>query len=287
MRLSHIVFSITDVMTTNETEGFVRNALAYDENLVFEYYDSEQFEEIASSSRIDELRNESILFTDDYSLCGYAGSHGIATVGVLTKENRDKSFRNVLYCVEDISLMDMFHVNRIFQRCHNIPWIILETDRLVIRELTISDIDDLYRVYQSPKVSEYTEKLYEDKARETEYMREYIEKQYRFFEYGVWGIVRKEDGKLLGRAGLSNRPGYENAELGYVIDSNEWKKGYAYEACSAILEYAKEELEMMYIQAFSRAENIASVKLLEKLGFKEKGFDLIEGKKHNLYLKEL
>lgn len=65
---------------------------------------------------------------------------------------------------------------------------------------------------------------------------------YGFFEHGLWLVIRKEDNKVIGRAGIENREidGELQKELGYLIGKPWQGKGYAAEACLAILDYVKE-----------------------------------------------
>lgn len=89
-------------------------------------------------------------------------------------------------------------------------------------------------------------------------LESYIKSQYRFYEYGIWAVVRKADDVIVGKAGVTNLeesehsefgnktiPTEESAEyleLGYHIFRPYRRQGYAEEACRAILNYAKEEL---------------------------------------------
>lgn len=65
-----------------------------------------------------------------------------------------------------------------------------------------------------------------------------------FLEYGLWLVFEKKSGELIGRAGIENREidGVTCCEIGYLIRRDMQHKGYAYEACQAILEYASDEL---------------------------------------------
>jgi len=154
---------------------------------------------------------------------------------------------------------------------------------MIIREQTVGDADALYEIYSDPEVKRFTEDLYEDRDREIQYLKDYINNQYRFCEYGVWALVDKGTGTLIGRAGISNRADYDEAELGYVIRKEYRKKGYATEACRAILQCADAELGLQKINAFTLKENTAGIALLHKLGFSNCGTGIIDGKEHEMY----
>lgn len=105
------------------------------------------------------------------------------------------------------------------------------------------------------------------KKEEIAYTRDYIRYQYGIYDFGMWIIEDGQSGEVIGRAGLDLRPDREDAELGYMIRKNRQGQGLAYEVCTAILAYAKEELGFEKLFARTRKENLASVMLLKKLGF--------------------
>lgn len=174
----------------------------------------------------------------------------------------------------------------VWMRHHKKPLKIAETKRLVIREITVDDIDALFELYSYPGMTKFVEPLYEYE-RELEFTKNYIENMYGFYEYGLWLVFRKEDGMLVGRAGIENREidGEIQVELGYMIGSPFWHNGYAEECCRAIIDYAFSEegpaLEQLALCA--KSDNAASIGLALKLGFKLYATNLNEGM--NLYYK--
>lgn len=274
---SHIILHVTNVMTTEYCKNlaFILNNQS-DEISVDIVKTEDEIQDIAN-------RNSVIIMTTDSAVCDLAYERNIPFIPVMTEDNRGAYYKNALYVMEIAPDIDIRNIIRIYQRCKNIPWTVCETDRLIIREQTVNDIDDLYDIYEDPEILKYTEGLYEDRDEEIEYMKEYIDKQYRFFEYGVWALVNKEDGKLIGRAGISNREGYDIPEIGFVIGKEYRRKGYAKEALSVILTYASKELMMTKMQAFTLPNNKASIELLKTLGFEKSGEDVISGKVHDRY----
>lgn len=154
----------------------------------------------------------------------------------------------------------------------------METERCVVREITLEDLPELRKIYEQKGITDYLEPLYGE-AEEIAYTKAYIEKRYRFFEYGMWVVFHKETGCMIGRAGLENRDVavgvdeegqtvYESqVELGYMIAPAFQRQGYASEVCRAILRYAKQELEIPFVNAFIHHENIASLRFIEKMNF--------------------
>ena len=164
---------------------------------------------------------------------------------------------------------------KIYERLAGLPWHILDTPRLTLREMTVADVDVFYRIYDDPEVTKYVEPLFSNPLDEKIYTQNYIKDIYGYYGYGFWTVLDKETGKVIGRAGISNRDGFEVAELGFVIAKAYRGCGLGYEVCDAILDYAKKELEFPKIQALVLPNNGISINLLTKLGFysKEEYYD--------------
>lgn len=185
------------------------------------------------------------------------------------KGNRKENFSGVSYGVELSRLLTKGVFERIYQRFYGIPWTILQTKRCLVREITIQDVDALYEIYKEPSITRYMENLYEDREKEREYTKKYIANVYGFYGYGIWIVEDKESGEIIGRAGIEQKE-EDCPELGYMISASCQGKGYAYEVCRAILQYAGKELGILKIISQVQKGNEASVKLLKKLGFYRK-----------------
>lgn len=190
---------------------------------------------------------------------------GIAVLGFQAEEDEMMLANYVVLSLEQVTYRDFV---RVFERHHGIPWHILETKRCRVREFGMDDLDALYALYAQPHVTDFIEPLYAY-AQEREYEKNYIERIYGFYGFGMWLVFEKETGQLIGRAGLEYREPCEEGEveMGYLIAPSHWRKGYATEVCQAILTYAKEELGMEKIVSHVHLKNDASRHLLEKLGF--------------------
>lgn len=185
----------------------------------------------------------------------------------LHEHNRDQDFSGVRYACENLEELDVDYLEKVYRRYVGIPWDILTTDRCLVRETSAEDLDALYEIYAEPSVTQYTEGLYPEYAQEEAYLQDYTENMYYFYNYGVWTICDKITGQVIGRAGFSNREGYEDPELGFVIGVPWQRQGYATEVCKALLEYGKEELGFEQMQMLVMPENEVSLRLAEKLGF--------------------
>lgn len=188
------------------------------------------------------------------------------------------------YVTESVEDLDEEFFDRIYRRVHRLPWTIIESTHCIIRETTREDLDRIYEMYEDPDMTAYMDALYREKAEEAEYLREYQDKIYAFYGFGVWSVVEKESGLVIGRAGISMREGYEEPELGFCIDKNFRHHGYALEVCEAILYFMMEEYEVPAFQALVRPGNEASVGLLEHLGFTYREDVLVDGKVHQRFL---
>lgn len=206
--------------------------------------------------------------TDSSETAGLLKSNNLPVLGFL-HEGGD-NLVGIDYLMECPEEIDVQYPERVYRRHYGIPWNILETERCVLRETTVEDVDSFFEIYRHPDIVKYTEDLYPDKEQERSYILEYIEKVYRYFEFGIWTVVLKETGEIIGRAGFSVREGYELPELGFVIGVPWQGKGIAYEICTAILQYGKEEFGFECVQALVMPENAASLALCHKLGFVQK-----------------
>ena len=185
-----------------------------------------------------------------------ADSLGIASVGEPQCGTR--------YAVGSLAEIDIEYLERVRRRYNHIPWDIGETDRCLIRELSLSDLPALYELYDKPGMTDFVEPLY-DYETELEYQKAYIENMYGFYEYGMWLVFSRETGKLIGRAGL------EHDELGYMIAPELWNQGYATEVCRFIIDYARENTDFEELYCRIDERNEASVRLAKKLGFTNSG----------------
>lgn len=171
------------------------------------------------------------------------------------------------------------YLEHVLCRFQGEPCHILDTERCRVREITPADVDRLYEIYADPRITEFMEDLYEKREDEMEYTKEYIRCHYGFYDFGMWIVEEKETGKIIGRAGFDMRQEYEDPELGFLICCEYQNKGYATEVCGALLTYGKQQLAFEKVGAFTNQRNVASVRLLTKLGFLYQGEEEINSVK--------
>lgn len=225
--------------------------------------------------------------TDQAGVYAALRSKGCYVLPYLHGNNREESFSGASYAVERLEEMDAESFDLAYRRLAGLPWEILGTERLLVRETTVQDVDSFYRIYAEPSITEYMENLFRDRDEEIAYTESYIKTVYAFYGYGMWTVLEKGSGKVVGRAGITWREGYGLPELGFVIGVPWQGRGYAFEVCAAILDYAREELLMKKVQALVRPGNERSLRLCEKLGFAVSGETGAAGERHLLLVKEL
>jgi len=93
-----------------------------------------------------------------------------------------------------------------------------------------------------------------------------------FRGYGVWAVVEKRTGKLIGRIGFMNPAGWPGFELGWVLGRDSWGRGYATEGARRALEHAFTQMNREHLISLIAPENLSSIKVAERLG------ETVEGK---------
>lgn len=194
---------------------------------------------------------------------------GFYCIGVQHKQNTNDEFTEVKYVFTELEEVDIDSFVKVYQRYANEPWEVIKTDRLIIRETTVDDVDEFYKLYKEPEMTQYMEGLFENPEDEKRYQKDYIEKVYGLLGFGVWTLVKASDNTVIGRAGYSIRNGFDEIELGFLIGKKYQRQGYAFEACKAILEYGRDVLNFDKVQTLVKKENQISINLCKKLGFKE------------------
>jgi [ribosomal protein S5]-alanine N-acetyltransferase len=141
----------------------------------------------------------------------------------------------------------------------------LETPRLILQPFTPSDLDDLVQLHADPEVNRYLRLQGAwPKALVEHYLKRFIEDQ-KTLGYSKWRVTLK-DGTFIGRAGFSRWEETGESELGYSFKREYWGQGYATEVARALLQWIFTTTELEHVIAFAAEENIASRKVLEKVG---------------------
>ena len=164
--------------------------------------------------------------------------------------------------------------------------IIIETNRIILREFIESDAPAVYAYNSNLEVQKYTgDELITSLERAKEIIRTISFKDYENYGYGRWAVVYKPDNKVIGFAGLKYLPEIGETDIGFRFLPKYWGKGIATEASKAIIQYGFEHLHLKRIIGIAMQKNLASNKVLQKIGLKLYKIDeyLGDGGKHNWY----
>ncbi len=149
----------------------------------------------------------------------------------------------------------------------------LETERLLLRPLRVTDSADMYDYAKRSDVTTYL--LWSPHPSErytTDYLK-YVEKRYAMGEFYDWAVVEKESGRMIGTCGFTSFDFPHNgAQIGYVLHPDFHGKGYGTEAARRVLRFGFEELSLHRIEARFMQGNEASLHVMEKLGMRLEGY---------------
>jgi RimJ/RimL family protein N-acetyltransferase len=146
---------------------------------------------------------------------------------------------------------------------------LIETNRLILREFQHTDLKELAPILADPKVMRFSQTGVNSVEQVQEKIQGFIT-CYKEFGFGKWAVVLKENNQLLGYCGIAIEQidDKDEKELGYRIDSRYWGQGLATEAASATIGYGFEQLNLPYVLGIVERVNLASVKVLEKVGMR-------------------
>jgi RimJ/RimL family protein N-acetyltransferase len=144
---------------------------------------------------------------------------------------------------------------------------VLDTDRLVIRRLSLEDAPFILQLVNEPSWLRF---IGDRGVRNLEDARRYLENgplaMYARHGFGLYRVERKEDGAAIGMCGLIRRDTLPDVDIGYALFPRFWGHGYAHEAAAAVLEYGRKTVGLARVVAIVSPDNESSIKLLEKLG---------------------
>ena len=175
---------------------------------------------------------------------------------------------------------------------------VLETERLILRALSMDDLDALAAIYADPVVRRFFPEgtlTHEETREELEWI---IDVYYARYGFGLWATMLKETGTFIGRCGLlpwkivreSESPtrlegadefpdedGGIEVEVAYLLAKSHWGKGLGTEAARAIVDHAFEDLHLSRLICLFEPENVASRKVAENVGFTYENDVMLDG----------
>lgn len=142
---------------------------------------------------------------------------------------------------------------------------IIETNRLYLRELSVADDENFYLLNADEDVIKYTgDKAFDTVIEAKSFLENY--NPYQEYGYGRWAVIAKSNEEFLGWCGLKYSPEIDEVDIGFRFFKKHWNKGFASESAKACIEYGFEKLNLKTIVGRAMEANVASIKVLEKLG---------------------
>ena len=230
-------------------------------------------------------RQETLFLCGDARLLGRLAAEGFYVTGYANADNAGEHFSGIPYIVQEPDLVDPDSYIKIYERAAGLPWTILRTEHCLVREFTLDDLDGIYSLYDD-QARRFLEPPSEDRAREKEILRAYIDRIYGLYGFGHWAVTALNMSgtqKLIGRVGFAAITAEQelearemgvscpDADFGFLISRQCRGKGIAYEVCRALIRYGFEELGFARIRADAKPGNAASLRLLHRLGFIQAG----------------
>lgn len=149
----------------------------------------------------------------------------------------------------------------------------LESDRLILRPMRVDDVQDMYDYAKRSDLTKYLLwSAHQSQAYTKEYLK-YVVKRYKAGAFYDWAVVEKSSGRMIGTCGFTSIDiEHRRAEIGYVINPDFQRNGYAPEAARIVLEYGFSVLELHRIEARFMKDNEASLKVMRAVGMSFEGY---------------
>ena len=141
------------------------------------------------------------------------------------------------------------------------------SNRLYLRDILETDSDMIYRLHNDQQVMTYMPYKNISRERSVNDTRAYMKLNSDNPGFGIWVTILKETEQIIGWTCLKELPGTGEIEIGYRYFPQFWNKGYCTEICRKVIEYGFLEKNLDKIVGIVHPENIASYRVLEKLGF--------------------
>ncbi len=162
---------------------------------------------------------------------------------------------------------------------------VFETPRLILRQFTESDAPLILQLNSDPEIVKYVhEPVLEREEQAKKIINDIILPQYKN-KLGRWAIHTKDNLGFIGWCGLKYRPELDEFDLGYRLVQKAWGKGFATEAAQHTLNNGFKTLNLKLITGRAHIENIASIKVLEKIGMVFIGEGIVDDCPVRTYIK--
>lgn len=147
----------------------------------------------------------------------------------------------------------------------------LTTGRLLLRAVTADDAPDIFSFRSDPEVQKYNSEPMKDVAEAVNLIHE-LHQGYKDQHSISWGITLRDEQRVLGLCSIHQWNRYHRrAEIGYDLAQSHWGRGIGGEAVGATVRFGFQQLAVHRLEAYTIIDNLASVRMLEKLGFQLEG----------------
>lgn len=232
------------------------------------------------------IKKEHILIVSDCKeILSFGKTMNVPCVGYMS----DREFLPVSHCFESFENLSYSYFVNIWKRFYHFPITISNTKNLKIREFTAEDIPAVFSLHQDVHNTRFLFQQENDYTNFYEKYYAYIKEVYPFYDYGLWAVVHKETGKLIGEFGLQSNviDNQEEIELGYLLHPSFQGKGLATEAIRSIFRYAKAKLGFQRIVAIIHPNNTPSLQTALRCGMHLERKNFFHGKDACLYAIDL
>ena len=224
--------------------------------------------------------SECLVIEDSYNGLTAATAAGITSIGYRNPNSGNQDLSQAAMLIEGFDEVDFSFLQKIYLTAHMEPRNILETDHLLLRELSGKDAEALCSLYHKLPLSTDLDFVCADPGAEADKLNAYMKNVYHFYGFGLWGVFKKETNQLIGRCGIEYKALHQEEiyELGYLLDPEDQGHGYAREFIGATLDYCFQELMIPEITALIAPSNARSRHLAESLGMRYCGECMRDGR---------
>ena len=148
----------------------------------------------------------------------------------------------------------------------------LQTERLILRKITLDDTEDMYAFCRDVQVFEFLGGRPHANIEETKNFIKAISEKYERKEAIFWGLFHKKQSRLIGDCGFIHwRREQKRGELDYLLSREYWNRGLMTEAAIEIIRFGFERMELDRIEAICELANVTSARVMEKAGMQFEG----------------
>lgn len=210
--------------------------------------------------------SECLIIEDSSNGLSAADAAGIPAIGFVNPHSGKQDLSKASMLIEGFEEINYDFLLLQYRRAHNEPITIIKTKRLIIRELTVDDVKNMYAIYQNPEVKQYIDDIDDYLDVEIEKQKAYIKNVYAFYGYGLWAVFSKDSGRLIGRCGIQKSiiDKKEEYELSYLLDVDHWGCGYATECVGGVLKFCFEKLHLPRVAAVIDRLNERSIQVAKR-----------------------